>query len=68
MIMNGLGIFKCKDIVTKAREIYINFTENVFDFLMKSALGIGKNLHDETTQIKKSLSVAESFKSINDYE
>lgn len=33
--MNGLGIFSCKDIVTKGREIYINFTENVFDFLIK---------------------------------
>ncbi|CDW83427.1 dna polymerase iv kappa [Stylonychia lemnae] len=68
MIMNGLGIFTCKDIVTKGREIYINFTENVFDFLVKSALGIGKNLHDEQTQIKKSLSVAESFKTITIYE
>ncbi len=43
MIMNGFEIFKCGDIIAKGREIYINFTENVFDFLIKSALGIGKN-------------------------
>ena len=34
----------------------------------RSALGIGKNSHDSEVQIKKSLSVAESFKMISGYE
>ncbi len=35
MIMHGLNIFSCQDMVEKATEIYLNFTENVFDFLIK---------------------------------
>ena len=35
MIMHGLNIFTCHDMVEKATEIYLNFTENVFDFLLK---------------------------------
>lgn len=35
MIMNGLGIYTCKDMVEKATEIYLNFTEKVFEFLIK---------------------------------
>ena len=29
-ILNGLGIVKCKDILDKATEIFVNFTENAF--------------------------------------
>jgi nucleotidyltransferase/DNA polymerase involved in DNA repair len=35
MIMHGLHIFTCHDMIEKASEIYLNFTENVFDFLIK---------------------------------
>jgi nucleotidyltransferase/DNA polymerase involved in DNA repair len=34
----------------------------------RSALGIHKNVHDDSNQIKKSLSVAETFKPVNNYE
>jgi DNA polymerase kappa len=68
MIMNGLQIYTCQDMIDKATEIYLNFTENVFEFLIKSAMGIGKTVHDDSCQIKKSLSVAETFKPITNYE
>lgn len=45
--MTGLGIQYCSDLVDKAAEIFINFTENAFEFLMKSALGIGKVEHED---------------------
>jgi DNA polymerase kappa len=34
IILNGLGINECKDIVAKAAEIYVNFSENAFQFLV----------------------------------
>lgn len=34
-IMAGLDIKTCKDLKLKAAEIFINFTENAFDFLIK---------------------------------
>lgn len=56
-ILLGMGIKICDDVLEKAMDIYINFTENAFDFLIKSALGIAKNIHDETG-LKKSLNVS----------
>jgi DNA polymerase kappa len=35
MIMNGLGIVKCKDMIDKATEISINFNYKTFEFLIK---------------------------------
>ncbi len=46
--MNGLQIYTCQDMIDKATEIYLNFTENVFEFLIKSAMGIGKTAHDDS--------------------
>lgn len=63
MILGGLNIFTCKDLLDKATEIYINFTEKAFDFLVRSALGVGGNQH-ERQDIKKSMSVCYSFKPI----
>jgi nucleotidyltransferase/DNA polymerase involved in DNA repair len=45
LILGGLGIFTCRDLLNKAAEIYINFTEKAFDFLARSALGLGPNEH-----------------------
>jgi len=63
MILGGLNIFTCKDLLDKAAEIYINFTEKAFDFLVRSALGVSGNIH-EKQEIKKSLSVCHSFSPI----
>ena len=47
MILGGLDIYTCRDLLNKAAEIYINFTEKAFDFLVRSALGLGKNVHEK---------------------
>jgi DNA polymerase kappa len=62
MILAGLNIYTCKDLIDRAAAIYINFTERAFDFLVRSALGLGKSVHEKPDQIKKSLSVCLSFK------
>ena len=62
MILGSLDIYTCRDLLNKAAEIYINFTEKAFDFLVRSALGLGKNIHEKFDQIKKSMSVCYSFK------
>ena len=66
-ILSGLGIETCRDVVEKAPEIFLNFTENAFDFLMRASLGISSNTHGETS-IKKSLNIAETFPLTTDYE
>ncbi len=66
-ILLGMGIEKCSDIIDKAVDIYINFTENAFDFLIKSSLGIAKNTHEEIG-IKKSINVSQTFPIMSDYD
>ncbi len=34
-ILSGLGIVKCKDIVDKAADLYVCYTENQFRFFIK---------------------------------
>lgn len=46
-ILLGLGLELCGDIQKKATEIFINFTENAFDFLIRASYGIAKNTHEE---------------------
>ncbi|CDW79370.1 dna polymerase iv kappa [Stylonychia lemnae] len=65
-ILLGMGIQTCEDVMTKSIDIYINFTENAFDFLVKSAMGIARNTHDETG-LKKSLNVSQTFQVLSEY-
>ena len=44
-ILAGLNIYSCKEIVEKATEIFVTFTEPAFEFLVKSALGISRTEH-----------------------
>jgi len=62
-----MGIVSCANVIEKASQIYLNFTENAFDFLMRAALGIALNTHGDTG-IKKSLNIAETFAVNGDYE
>jgi hypothetical protein len=55
-----MGIKYCPNTIEKAMDISINFTNNAFDFLIRSSLGISKNVHDETG-IKKSINCSETF-------
>jgi DNA polymerase kappa len=47
-ILAGLNIYSCKDLVEKATEVYITFTEHHFEFMVKSALGISKIMHEKS--------------------
>jgi hypothetical protein len=43
----GLDINCVGDILNKAVELYLNFTETNFEFLVKAAMGISRCMHDE---------------------
>ena len=66
-ILIGMGIEFCSDSVERAIDIAINFTDNAFDFLIRSSLGVAKNIHEEIG-LKKSLNCSETFPLISDYE
>lgn len=59
-ILSGMGVALCPDIAAKALDISINFTNNAFDFLLRSSIGIAKNVHEEQG-IKKSINCSETF-------
>jgi DNA polymerase kappa len=68
-ILAGLNIYCCKDLVEKATEVYVTFTEWAFQFLVKSALGIGKVMHekDDGVVAQRSMGVSCTFKPIHRY-
>ena len=35
MILSGIGIHLCRDILDKAAQVYINFSPNAFQFLVQ---------------------------------
>ena len=45
-ILAGLNIYYCKDLVERATEVYATFTEWAYEFLLKSALGISRVMHE----------------------
>jgi len=65
--LSGIGILTCSDAISKAAEIYINFTENAFDFMMRACMGIAKDIHEDQG-LKKSLNISETFPTTSDYE
>ena len=46
-MLYGLDINIIGDILKKSVELYLNFTENNFEFLVKAAMGISRCKHDE---------------------
>lgn len=66
-ILIGMGIEYCGDSIERAIDISINFTDNAFDFLIRSSLGVAKNVHEEIG-LKKSLNCSETFPLISEYE
>ena len=65
-ILSGMGIKYCQDTLERSIDIIINFTQNAFDFLVRSALGIAKNVHEDTG-IKKGIHCSESVPLIKKY-
>ena len=46
-ILIGLDINTCDNILAKAADIFINLTENAFEFLVKAAMGIARCTHED---------------------
>lgn len=59
-ILNGLDITICKDIMDNLFEVFVAFTENAFEFLIRSALGVSRCYH-ELPEERKSISVSRTF-------
>ena len=69
-ILTGLNIYNCKDLIEKATDVYATFTEWAFEFLVQSALGISRCIHEnERYDIsqQKSMGVSATFKPIHRY-
>ena len=66
-ILVGMGIVHCSDSIDRAMDISINFTDNAFDFLIRSSLGVSKNVHEDAG-VKKSLNCSETFQPITELE
>ena len=66
-ILAGLGIVKCSDAIKCATNVYINFTVNAFDFMIRACMGIAKNVHEDQG-VKKSLNVSETIPVTSNYE
>lgn len=62
-----MGIIKCSDAITNATNIYINFTENAFDFMVRACMGIAKNVHEDQG-VKKSLNISETIPVTSNYD
>lgn len=62
-----MGIQYCSDSIDRAMDVSINFTDNAFDFLIRSSLGVAKNVHEDIG-LKKSLNCSETFPCIDDYD
>jgi len=69
-ILAGLNIYFCKDLIEKATEVYVTFTEWAYEFLVKSALGIARVMHevdDKGVVGQRSMGVSATFKPIYRY-
>jgi DNA polymerase kappa len=68
-ILAGLNIYFCKDLVERATDVYVTFTEWAYEFLIKSALGLSRVMHEaqESMALQKSIGVSSTFKSIHRY-
>ena len=47
LTLASLEVFTCADILEKACEIYVSFSERTSHFLFRAALGISRNFHEE---------------------
>jgi len=46
MILNGMGINYCQDLIDKCTEVFVNYSSNAFEFLMKAGMGIYRTVHE----------------------
>lgn len=65
LILSELSIFTCSDVLEKAAEITISFSERTSSFLIESALGVARNCHTEDEDdTQKSISISSTFRPI----
>jgi DNA polymerase kappa len=64
LILGSLGIYNCADVLEKAVEIFLSFSEKTSSFLFRAALGISRNHHEEDDEdaCQKSISVSSTFR------
>eukprot|EP00347_Sterkiella_histriomuscorum_P012843 403367013 len=64
LVLQSLGIETCQQIIDKAPEIQIIFSEKTSYFLIRAALGIARNFHEEDDDdaCQKSISVSTTFR------
>lgn len=68
-ILSGLNIYFCKDLIERATDVYVTFTEFAYEFLIKSALGLSRVMHEaqDTTAQQKSMGASCTFRPIHRY-
>lgn len=70
LVLNNLGIVKCKDAIEKSAEISVAFSDRSSQFIVRSALGISRCFHEQEDEdaVQKSISTSETFRPIKTYE
>ena len=70
MVLSSLDVYTCGDVLNKAVEIYVSFTERTSQFLFRAALGISRSQHEEEDEdaCQKSISISSTFKPISTIE
>jgi nucleotidyltransferase/DNA polymerase involved in DNA repair len=66
-MLNGMDIKTCQDIIDRALDLHIGFTENASDFLLRSAMGIARCYH-ELPEDRKSISISRTFQALSKQE
>jgi DNA polymerase kappa len=70
LVLNNLGVVKCKDAILKCAEISVAFSDRSSQFIVRSALGISRCFHEQEDEdaIQKSISTSETFRPIKTYD
>lgn len=66
LVLASLDVYSCEDVLNKAVEIQICFSEKTSYFLLRAALGISRNYHEEEDEdaCQKSISTSSTFRPI----
>lgn len=46
LVLSSLDILTCSDIIEKAVEVHLSFSEKTTYFLLRASLGISRNFHE----------------------
>ncbi|CDW81824.1 dna polymerase iv kappa [Stylonychia lemnae] len=70
LVLQQFEIYTCQQVIEKATEIHLIFSEKTSYFLIRAALGISRNFHEEDDDdaCQKSISVSTTFSPIHKLE